>query len=437
MHIIKVGLDYQNAPLEIREILTFSESDVVEAMQNLKTKDLILENVIVSTCNRTEIFAVVEDIHSGIDSVHDFLMNWFKVTEDQFVPYVQSLVDDEAVDHLFKLVIGLDSMVIGETQILGQVRDAFLTAQSNGTTGTLFNELFKRAITFAKQAHRNTAISEQAVSISYVAVELAKKIFTNIQDKHVVILGAGEMGELALKNLQGAGVRQITVVNRTLERARKVAEPFNASAVHMGQLLHVLREADILISSTGSDEPVLTKESLQPLQKERRGNPLFLIDIAVPRDIDHSVKELDHVYLYDIDDLQNVVDKNLETRHKAAAVIETQIGYELSAFSNWVAMRDAVPAIRALREKSLTIQEGILHSLYRKMPDLTEREIKLLEKHTKSIIHQLLEEPIKHAKKIGENNEGREKMLIFKDIFGLHIKDESTRLDQAECPPQN
>src|SRR5699024_8242232 len=222
------------------------------------------------------------------------------------------------------------------------------------------------------------------------------KIFGDMKDRHVVILGAGEMGELALKNLQGSGIGKVTVVNRTLERAKAVAERFNAEAMHMGKLLHVLRDADILISSTGSD-----------------------VVVAVPRDIDQKVQELDSVYVYDIDDLQYVVDKNLETRKKAATIIETQLDYELSAFHNWVAMRDAVPAIRALREKSLCIQEKTLNSIYRKMPDLTEREIKVLQKHTKSIIHQLLEDPIKRAKKMGENKEGQESIQLFKDIFGL------------------
>jgi len=419
MHIIKIGLDYQIAPLNIREKLSFSEDDVVEAMQALLTCDQVLENVIVSTCNRTELFAVVEETDAGIASMENFLMDWFQLKEDKVIPYLEYLIDDEAIEHLFKLVVGLDSMVIGETQILGQVRNAFLTAQSKHITGKIFNELFKRAVTFAKRAHKDTAISEQAVSISYVAVELSKKIFGDMKDRHVVILGAGEMGELALKNLQGSGIGKVTVVNRTLERAKAVAKRFNAEAMHMGKLLHVLRDADILISSTGSEDIVLDKESLLPLQKDRRGNPLFIIDIAVPRDIAQNVQDLDSVYVYDIDDLQHVVDKNLETRKKAATIIETQLDYELSAFNNWVAMRDAVPAIRALREKSLCIQEKTLNSIYRKMPDLTEREMKVLQKHTKSIIHQLLEDPIKRAKKMGENKEGQESIQLFKDIFGL------------------
>lgn len=437
MHIIKVGLDYQIAPLEIREKLTFSENDRVTAMQALKDHEHILENVIVSTCNRTEIFAVVEDVETGLVSVEHFLMDWFQIKSEQMIPYLQHLIDGEAIKHVFRLVTGLNSMVIGETQILGQVRDAFLTAQQMKATGNVFNELFKRAVTFAKRAHRETMINEQAVSISYVAVELAKTHFSSIEDKHAVVLGAGEMSELSLKNLCGSGVAHVTVVNRTLERAQKLAEPFNAEAVQMGDLLHVLSDADILISSTGSTEPILTKASLQSLQKERQGHPLFIIDIAVPRDVDRSVAGLDDVYLYDIDDLQGVIDQNLKSRKQAAIVIEAKLGYELAAFNDWVAMRDAVPALKALREKSLTIQESVLNSMYRKMPDLTEREINILQKHTKSIIHQLLENPIERVKDMGENREGEEKIKLFKDIFGLPVQEEPKSVKENHNLPSH
>ncbi len=422
MYIVKVGLNHETAPLSVREQMSFADDSLDEAIVKLSEQHGVIENVILSTCNRTEIFALVEQEHLGIATIQQFLMDWFQLQADEVLPYLHAVTEDDAVDHLFKLAVGMNSMVLGETQILGQVRDAFLRAQALQVTGKIFNELFKRVITFAKRAHRDTAVSEQAVSISYVAVELAKKIFGEIQNKHVVILGAGEMGELALKNLQGAGVKKITVVNRTLERAQKIADQFNAEAVHMAKLLHVLQDADILISSTSSDELVLDKASLKPIQKDRKGNPLFLIDIAVPRDIDPNVADLDSVFLYDVDDLHGVVDRNMEARRKAANVIEGQLVDELAAFHNWVAMLDAVPVIRALREKSLSIQERTLTSMFRKMPDLTEREKKVLHKHTKSIIHQLLEEPMKHAKRLGENGESEEALQQFKDIFGLETK---------------
>src|SRR5690625_4227948 len=205
--------------------------------------------------------------------------------------------DEDAIEHAFKLAVGLDSMVLGETQILGQVRDGFLTAQELKTTGKIFNQLFKRIITFAKSAHNNTVIGEHAVSISYVAVELSKKMFGQMKGKHAVILGAGEMGELSLKNLHGSGVSEITVVNRSLDRAKQIAQRFRANAVSLDQLDEVLATADILISSTGSSTPILTKERVEKIQLKRKNKSLFLIDIAVPRDIEADVDSLDNIFL--------------------------------------------------------------------------------------------------------------------------------------------
>ena len=433
VHILKVGVNYQVAPIEIREKLTFSETGVQEAMITLSEQEYILENIILSTCNRTEIFTVVESIEAGKEVVIQFLSNWFDMSETIFASHLTFEYDEDAIEHAFKLAVGLDSMVLGETQILGQVRDGFLTAQELKTTGKIFNELFKRIITFAKSAHNNTVIGEHAVSISYVAVELSKKIFGQMKGKHAVILGAGEMGELALKNLHGSGVSEITVVNRSFENAQKLAGKFNAKAATMNELSDVLATADILISSTGANETVLTKEQLEPLQKRRKNKPLFLIDIAVPRDIDSSVDEMDNIFLYDVDDLQYVADENMEARKEAAALIELQLIHELSSFQNWVNTLDVVPLIKALREKSIGIQERTLESIFRKMPDLDEREKKVLRKHTLSIMNQLIEQPIKHAKKIGNKEYSEDEKDMFINIFGLeNYMDTNNQKEKAD-----
>lgn len=417
MHIIKVGISHQTASLEVREKLSFSEETVKMAMLALQERHGISENIIISTCNRTEIFVVTENANSATSSIQHFLADWFQLSSHDFSMFFSSLEDEDAIDHLFKLATGLDSMVIGETQILGQVRNAFLAAQASGTSQKIFNELFKRVITFAKRAHRDTGIGEQAVSISYAAVELSRKFFGNIRGKHIVILGAGETSELTLRNLQGAGVSRITVVNRTLERAEKLADEFSAEAVPAEDLPDILKKADILISSTASTAPVLIKEQLQNILKQREGKPLFLIDLAVPRDIDPQVAELDGVYLYNIDDLHRVVNENIETRKKAAHLIEQKLVVEMISFNHWLEMLDAIPVIRALQEKATMIQETTLESIYRKMPDLTEREMKVLKKHTKSIVQQLLKEPINHVKNIGGEEE---ELKMVRLIFGLH-----------------
>lgn len=429
MYILQVGFNYKRTPVEIREKLAFSEQMIEDAIVELNQRKSILENIIISTCNRTEIYAVVDQIHTGRYYIKQFLSDWFEVPMNEFAPYLQINENDDAIDHLLRLSTGLQSMVLGETQILGQVRDSFLTAQKLNTTGTIFNELFKRAVTFAKRAHKETAIGEHAVSVSYAAVELAKKIFGDITDKHVVIYGAGEMGELAVKNLYGAGVENITVVNRTLERAKELASHFRATAKTADELEDVLNDADILISSTAAKQPVLTKKDIEPIQRVRKGKPLFLVDIAVPRDLDADISELDSVFLYDIDDLQHIVDKNLAERKEAAALIEVQLENEINEFKEWVTTLGVVPVIHALREKALDIQGETFASIKRKIPDLTEREQKVISKHTKSIINQLLKEPIIQAKEMAGKKNADELLSLFVDVFGI---DEDVKKEAAK-----
>ncbi|MBN6205668.1 glutamyl-tRNA reductase [Ralstonia pickettii] len=432
MHILKVGFNYKTAPVEIREKLAFSEEALKEAMAELKNRKSILENVILSTCNRTEIYAVVDQLHTGRYYIKTFLADWFDIDKDEISTYMHITENDDAMEHLFRVTTGLDSMVLGETQILGQVRDAFLMSQEMKTTGTIFNELFKQAITFGKKVHHETAIGEHAVSISYTAVELAKKIFGTLENQRVTIIGAGKMGELAVKNLQGSSASQITVMNRTFAKAEELANIYKTKAASLDKLEDILGETDILISSTGAADVILTKEKLQPILKKRKGEPLFLVDIAVPRDIDPAISELEHVFLYDIDDLQHIVDENLEERRKAADQVEVLLGEEIGIFKEWLRTLGVVPVISALRQKALSIQSETMQSIERKMPDLTEREKKVLNKHTKSIINQLLKEPITQAKELAGTENAEDALQLFVDIFGIEeeVKDELEK--QAE-----
>ncbi len=432
VHILKVGFNYKTAPVEIREKLAFSEDHVHEAMVALNGQKSILENVIVSTCNRTEIFAVVDQLHTGRYYIKQFLADWFDEEKASFSSFLQIVENDGAMEHLFRVITGLDSMVLGETQILGQVKQAFLTAQKMGTTGTVLNELFKQAITFGKRVQKDTAIGKQAVSVSYAAVELAKKIFGDLKKKRVVILGAGKMGELAVKNLQGSGTNDITVVNRTREKADALAKKFAARAETIDRLPIVLQEADILITSTGSTSIILSKELVEAVQKERKGNPLFLVDIAVPRDIDPFVSELENTFLYDIDDLQHIVDENLEARKEAAEQIELMFESEIVAFKEWLKTLGVVPIISALRQKALSIQMETVKSIERKMPDLTEREKKIINKHTKSIVNQLLKEPITQAKEMAVGDRSKESLQLFIDIFGIEAEVQAELDKQAK-----
>ncbi|MBZ5201189.1 glutamyl-tRNA reductase [Planomicrobium chinense] len=419
MHTLVVGVNYRSAPVEIREKLSFIESELPQAMQALKEQKSILENVIVSTCNRTEIYAVVDQLHTGRYYVKQFLADYFGLSQEAFSQYLFVHEQEEAVEHLFRVTAGIDSMVLGETQILGQVRNSFLAGQENGTTGTVFNQLFKQAVTLAKRAHSETAIGENAVSVSYAAVELGKKIFGTLKNKRVVILGAGKMGELAIKNLQGSGADNVTVINRTFEKAEALAEKFNGRAVPMNQLQCALLEADILISSTGATDYVIDYELMQFVEKLRKGKPLFMVDIAVPRDVDPRISELSNVFLYDIDDMQGIVEANLAERERAAGEIMTMVNHEAQQFNDWLTTLGVVPVISALRQKALTIQAETMASIENKMPDLTDREKKILNKHTKSIINQLLKEPILQAKEMAGAPKSREQLELFQQIFGI------------------
>lgn len=419
MHTIVVSVNHRTAPVEIREKLSFVENELGQAMQTLQQQKSILENIIISTCNRTEVYAVVDQLHTGRYYVKRFLSDWFNIPIKSFEPFLIIHENDKAIEHLMKVAVGMDSMVLGETQILGQVRDRFLEGQSIGTTGTVLNELFKQAVTFAKRAHSETEIGANAVSISYAAVELGKQIFGTLNHKHIAILGAGEMGELALQNLQGSGAEKFTVINRTLSTAEEMARKFGGTAKSMQELQCSLLEADVLISSTAATDYVITYEMMKDVERFRKGNPIFLIDIAVPRDLDPRIGEIPNVFLYDIDDLQGIVDANLAERERAAEKIGKMIDGQIIAFNEWLATLGVVPVITALREKALDIQATTMESIMNKMPDLTEREKKVLNKHTKSIINQLLKDPILQVKELAMESKSAEKLELFQQIFGI------------------
>lgn len=432
MHILVVSVNYRTAPVEFREKLTFQAAELERAMNTLQNQKSVLENVIVSTCNRTEIYAVVDQLHTGRYYIKKFLADWFQLEIEEVAPYLTIFEQDGAIDHLFRVTCGLDSMVVGETQILGQIKDSFLEAQQVKATGTIFNELFKQVITLAKRAHSETTIGESAMSVSYAAVELGKKIFGELTDCHVLILGAGKMGELALQNLYGSGARKVTVMNRTLSKAEVMAEKYMGHAKSLSELQCALLEADILISSTGASEYVITKEMMTKVEKMRSGRPLCMVDIAVPRDIDPAIDELEGSFLYDIDDLQGVVEANRAERLKEAEKIQFMIEEEIVLFKTWLSTLGVVPLISALRDKALAIQSETMVSLERKIPNLSDREKKVISKHTKSIINQLLKDPILVAKEIAAEEGASEKLALFAKIFDLETEEVESRAEEVE-----
>jgi glutamyl-tRNA reductase len=428
MHILVVGFNHKTAPVSLRERMAFSENEWGKAVTTLRHTKSILESVIVSTCNRMELYVICDQLHTGEYYAKTFLEEWFSVPKSEFVDHLYIKQNDEAVRHLFTVVCGLDSMVIGETQILGQVRDAFLKAQEQQTTGTMFNTLFRQAITLGKRAHAETELGQNAVSVSYAAVELGKKLFPTFSGKTVLLIGAGETGQLTAKHFQANGADRMIVLNRTWEKAREVAAHFGAEARSFTQLHQSLREADIVVSSTGASGAIITREMIKRVLPERTA-PLFLIDIAVPRDIEPDVHELDNVYLYDIDDLQEIVSANLQLREQEAEKVRHMIEEEVRVFRDWVQTLGVVPLITALREKALAIQEETMKSIERKLPDLTERELRVIRKHTKSIVNQMLRDPIMRVKELAARPDRDEALEMFAHIFAL---EESLKKEQAE-----
>ncbi|MEK3874433.1 glutamyl-tRNA reductase [Paenibacillus sp. FSL M7-0831] len=419
MHIVVVGLNYRTAPVEVRERFSFAEKDMPQALQELLRTKSVLEGVIIATCNRTEIYVVVDRLHMCGYFIRSFMERWFGVPREEFTRHLYMYEDEQAVRHLFRVACGLDSMVLGETQILGQVKSAFLLSQREKGTGTWFNMLFKQAVTLGKRAHSETAIGESAVSISYAAVELGKRIFGSFSGKRVLILGAGKMSELTAKHLSGGGADEVIVANRTYARAQELAAKFDGTPCTMQEAMERLADVDILISSTGAEGYVITSAQVARSMKRRPDRPLFMIDIAVPRDIEPEIGELENVFLYDIDDLEGIVENNLEMRRAEAVKIDKMIEEEMQVFANWLQTLGVKPVIRALQEKAAHIHESTLDSMFNKLPELDERQRKVIRRLTKSIVNQMMHDPINRIKEMTAGKNGNEALEYFTQIFAL------------------
>lgn len=431
MHVIALSLNYRKASVEERELVAFEDEEVIPALHRLREQKSILEAVLLSTCNRTELYVVSDQVHTGKYYSQKFLSDWFGLEFDQVKSITDVKVADEAIHHLYRVTAGLESMVLGETQILGQIREAFFTAQQEHTTGTIFNKLFKEAITVAKRGHSETDISKNAISISYSAVELAKKIFSNISDSKVLVVGAGEMAEQSLLNLTSNGINKLTVINRSEDKAKALAQRFGGESAPFGTLEAQLADADIVISSTAARNHVITEDIVRNALADRKmREPLVLMDIALPRDIAPGVSSLDDVYMYNVDDLQGLVDANLSTRREEALKIEAMIAESMDSFEEWVSMLGVVPVIQALRSKALSIHEDTFQSVERKMPEMTDRERTIISKHMKSIINQMLKDPIIYTKEIAGSRKADVKLDEIQQLFG--IEDEVNEIRQQD-----
>jgi glutamyl-tRNA reductase len=415
--VMLLGVNHKTAPVEIRERLAFSGNPGAPYMA-LRAIPGCEEFYFLSTCNRVEVLFITSQGANTERKIRDFLFA-NSMSYEEAGKYVYLYKGEDAINHLFRVGASLDSMIVGEPQILGQLKQAYREASERNSTGVILNRLLHKAFSVAKRIRTETGIGSSAVSISYAAVELAKKIFGSLEGKRAMLAGAGEMAELAAQHLLNQGIAEVVVANRTFERAVNLARCFNGKAVAFEELVPELAYVDILISSTGAPTLILTKDQVKPIMRQRRNSPLFLIDIAVPRDLDPQLNDLDNVYLYGIDDLQNVVDINKAERDKEAVRAERIVTEETLKFMLWLGSMEITPTIVALREKADEVCRAELTRTLGQLKNLSPREEKSVEKMAAAIANKLLHHPIMFLKADDTPDEKRHKLAIIRRMFGL------------------
>ena len=419
VNLILVGVNHKTTPVEIREKLAFTKGKIEESVNHLFNFPDIIEHTILSTCNRVEIYARANSQDSAIKSIKQFICDFHQLSLVELEDHFYSYSNKEAVEHLFRVSSSLDSMILGEAQILGQVKEAYSLARDLRSTGLVLNQLFEKAFSIAKKVREETGIAERSVSISSAAVELAQKIFDDLENHTVMLVGTGEMAELAAKHLISYGVKTIYVTSRTYERAANLARTLNGSALDFEAFKNELHRADIVITSTSAPNFIIKKEIVEKAIHERRNKPIFFIDIAVPRDIEPDVNDLENVYLYDIDDLQVVVSANIKEREKEAENAMNFISQEVTKFNNWVGALDAVPTIVEIRKKAENIRKQEIEKTLKKISHLSEDEKQLLRQMSSSMINKILHKPTIKLKQKTQSEDGHVYLKAIRHLFHL------------------
>ncbi len=419
MNLLLLGVNHKTAPVALRERLASLIPDVAAAYQGLKACPELLEVLLYSTCNRVELLCVTEDPAAAEALLRGFFSSHPEIPGGALDESLYVRRDQEAVQHLFRVASSLDSMVVGEPQILGQVKEAYRQATQHQATGAILNRLLHKSFSVSKRVRRETGIGDHAVSVSYAAVTLGRKIFGTLAGKTVVLVGAGEMAELALEHLKGQGVARIIVANRTLERGLRLAQRFGGEAVSLEELEAQLLAADILISSTGSPQYLLTREQVRAAMRPRKQRPLFLIDIAVPRDLDPQINDLDNVYLYNIDDLKEVVEFNWQQRQQEAVKAERVVAAETVKFLHWLETLEVYPTIIALKEKAERICQAELKKTLGTLGPLSPEQSQALEVLTNSITQKLLHDPIIFLKRNRRSKQPHRELDLVRRLFNL------------------
>lgn len=434
MFVVAVGLNHRTAPVEIREQLAFARHNLPGALKQLRAEAGVEGCVILSTCNRTEIYVACQQEETGIRAGKNFLGQSWRMDLKKLEGYLYTLNTRHTVRHLFRVAGGLDSMILGEDQVLAQVAEAYEIARGTGTTNNILNTLWQQAITVGKRVRTETRIDRNTVSISYAAVELARQVFHgNLQGRTVLVIGAGKMSTLAARYLKDKGVTTVLVSNRSYDRALELAAKIGGRAVRLDALEDYLSQADIVISCTAASHYILHREQIARARARaaRPDSPLMLIDIAVPRDIEPSAGDLPGVKLYDIDDLQQVVLANLEERQHAARQAEGIITEEIDAFFRWLGSLYVVPTIIALKEKAEAIKKEELERACNRLGELTPRQKKIIGSLANTIVNQLLHDAVVNLKKAALTPRGHLYAEALHELFNLPVEEARSRKETA------
>jgi len=435
MHLLLVGISHRTAPIEVRERVDFQARDLAAALRALSQRGSAREAVVVSTCNRAEMYVACDEAEPTRADLVRFLSEYNEVQPSEIAPHVYDVADLDAARHLFRVAAGLDSLVMGEPQILGQVKEAHTVASEAHTAGPVLNRLFHASFAVGKRVRTETGLGSGAVSVSYAAVALAKKIFGDLHGRNVVVIGAGEMGKLTAIHLKAQNVRQITIVSRTIAHAARTAEAIGgASAAPWEELDAVLGTGDIVITATGAANPILTKAHLENVMRPRRNRPLFLIDIALPRDVEAEAGEIEQVFLYNIDDLQATVRENLARRASEVQRAEHIVDEEVQKFGAWFRSRGAIPTVVALRERFENIRRDELERLDFKMSTLPPEARARVDEITHLIVEKLLLTPTEQLKSLGDADTVGAYSEALTRLFGLAEGEERRKVEPFGRP---
>ncbi len=398
MDFFLLGVSHRTAPIDLRERLDFSSRDVGAAVEAVSARPLMAESVVLSTCNRSEIYGASDDPTRAREELVAFLSDYHHLPAGAFLPHLFALENSAAVTHLFRVAAGLDSLVVGEPQILGQVKDAFQAAAERRCAGPILSKVFRWSFAVGKRVRTETALGEGAVSVSFAAVALARKIFGRLQGRHVLVVGAGEISSLTAQHLRSHGVGEIVITSRTLAHAEALAAEVGGRAVPWDGMIAALGASDIVITATGSQRPIITRAQLETVKGRRRSDTLFIIDIAVPRDVDPAVGDIEQVFLYNIDDLQSIVQENLSRRAGEIERAESIVSEEVTKFASWQRSRGAVPTVIALRQRFDAIRRAELLRLEGKLGALPPEARARVDEVTRLIVEKLLVEPTEQLK---------------------------------------